>query len=284
MMQQGGAADLAQLQSTMQAIELACSSIQWQMHMNPAAAETTILSLNQSPQPYNACQFILENSQVANARFQAAAAIRDAAIREWGFLSGDDKKSLISFCLCYVMQRASSPEGYVQVKVSSVAAQLIKRGWLDFTAVEKDTFFYQVNQAILGNHGVDVQFSGINFLESLVSEFSPSTSSAMGLPREFHEQCRTSFELENLKTFYCWTRDAAVGVTKRIIESDMDVPEVKVCTAALRLMLQILNWDFRYNSTGKKTSLDVFATGVRVDNSSKRSECTLVQIAMGFFL
>ena len=31
----------------------------WQMHINPAAAEATILSLNQSSQPYKACQFIL---------------------------------------------------------------------------------------------------------------------------------------------------------------------------------------------------------------------------------
>ena len=29
------------------------------MHINPAAAEATILSLCQSPQPYKACQFIL---------------------------------------------------------------------------------------------------------------------------------------------------------------------------------------------------------------------------------
>ncbi|MCH97734.1 exportin-4-like [Trifolium medium] len=57
----------------------------------------------------------------------------------------------------------------------------------------------QVNQAIAGVHGVDVQFAGIKFLESLVSEFSPSTSSAMGLPREFHEQCRRSLERDYLK-------------------------------------------------------------------------------------
>lgn len=36
-----------------------------------------------------------ENSLVATARFQAAAAIREAAIREWGFLNVDDKRSLI---------------------------------------------------------------------------------------------------------------------------------------------------------------------------------------------
>lgn len=274
-----GPADLTQLQATMQAIEIACSSIQ--MHVNPAAAEATILSLCQSPQPYQACQFILENSQVANARFQAAAAIRDAAIREWGILTSDDKKSLISFCLCFVMQHASSPEGYVQSKVSSVAAQLMKRGWLDFAAAEKEAFMYEVKQAVLGVHGVDVQFTGINFLESLVSEFSPSTSTAMGLPREFHEQCLKLLELEYLKTFYCWAQDAAVSVTSRIIESHSAVPEVKVCTAALRLMLQILNWDFRYNTNmakGAKPSMDVFNDGVRHDIASpKRSECILVQ-------
>ncbi|KAH0972651.1 hypothetical protein GBA52_024807 [Prunus armeniaca] len=266
--ERGKAADLGQLQSTMHSIELACTSIQ-QMHMNSAAAEATILSLSQTPQPYQACKFILENSQVANARFQAAAAIRNAAIREWGFLSSDNKRSMISFCLCFVMQHANSPEGYVQAKVSSVAAQLLKRGWLEFSATDKEAFFYQVNQAVYGIHGVDVQFAGINFLESLVSEFSPSTSSVMGLPREFHEHCRKSLELDHLKTFYCWARDAALSVTNRIIESDSAIPEVKVCTAAFRLMLQILNWEF---------STTAFADGVKQGSDSpKRSECNLVQ-------
>ncbi|PON54527.1 Armadillo-type fold containing protein [Trema orientale] len=269
--ERGGAPpDLAQLQSTMQAIELACTSIQ--MHMNPAEAEATLLSLSQSHQPYQTCKYILENSQVANARFQAAAAIRDAAIREWSFLTSDDKRNLIRLDHA-CMRHANSPEGYVQVKVSSVAAQLLKRGWVDFAAAEKESFFYQVNQAVSGTHGVDVQFAGINFLESLVSEFSPSTASAMGLPREFHEQCRKSFERDHLKTFYCWARDAALSVTNRIIASDSAIPEVKVCTGALQLMLQILNWDFSYNSS--RAATNVFSVGVKQD--LRRSECNLVQ-------
>ncbi|XP_029124610.1 exportin-4 [Cajanus cajan] len=149
---------------------------------------------------------------------------------------------------------------------------------LEFVPAEKEALFYQVNQAILGNHGIDVQFAGIKFLESLVSEFSPSTSSAMGLPREFHEQCRRSLELDNLKTFYRWTQEAASRVTNRIIESDSAVPEVKVCTAALDLMLQILNWDFHSNTSDTKINVNVFSAGVREDgDSSKRSECHLVQ-------
>ncbi|XP_023530572.1 exportin-4 isoform X4 [Cucurbita pepo subsp. pepo] len=270
-----GPPTLGQLQATMQAIELACSSIQ--MHINPSAAEATILSLRQSPHPYQTCQFILENSQVANARFQAAAAIRDAAIREWSFLTADVKRTLISFCLCYVMQHASSPERYVQAKVSAVAAQLMKRGWLDFEASEKESFFIQVNQSIHGVHGIDVQFCGVNFLESLVSEFSPSTSSAMGLPREFHEQCRRSLEQNYLKTFYCWAIDAAVSVTTVIIDSQTEVPEVKVCTAALRLMFQILNWDFR-NAVGAKANISFYFAGVKDHgDATKRSEYNLVQ-------
>ncbi|XP_019092900.1 PREDICTED: exportin-4-like isoform X5 [Camelina sativa] len=272
-----GPEDLAQLQSTMRAIELACSYIQ--INSNPVAAEATILSLHQSPQPYKACRYILENSQVANARFQAAAAIREAAIREWSFLATDDKGGLISFCLGYVMQHANSSEGYVLSKVSSVAAQLMKRGWLEFTPAEKEVFFYQINQAILGSRGLDVQFIGINFLESLVSEFSPSTSSAMGLPREFHENCRKSLEQNFLKTFYQWAKDAALSVTNKIIESHSSVPEVKVCNATLRLMYQILNWEFRYSKGGgTRASINVFSDGIRVDNAfAKKTECVIVQ-------
>ncbi|ANM63947.1 exportin-4 protein [Arabidopsis thaliana] len=39
------------------------------------------------------------------------------------------------------MQHASSSEEYVLSKVSSVAAQLMKRGWLEFTPAQKEVFF-----------------------------------------------------------------------------------------------------------------------------------------------
>jgi hypothetical protein len=79
--------------------------------------------------------------------------------------------------------------------------------------------------------------------------------------------------------FYRWAQDAALCVANRIIESNSLVHEVKVCNAALRLMLQILNWDFRYNNNSTKTSINVFSAGARHDaDSLKRFECTLVQV------
>ncbi|CAH2055114.1 unnamed protein product [Thlaspi arvense] len=276
--------DLAQLQSTMRAIELACSYIQ--INTNPAAAEATILSFHQSPQPYKACRYILENSQVASARFQAAAAIKEAAIREWSFLATDDKGGLISFCIGYVMQHANSSDGYVFSKVSSVAAQLMKRGWLEFTPAEKEVFFYQINQAILGSRGLDVQFIGINLLESLVSEFSPSTSSAMGLPREFHENCHKSLEQNFLKTFYSWARDAALSVTNKIIESHSDVPEVKPGASWCDVLLSSshVGWLINlYSSLRQKFALEGYWPDCPVAVSARKLIVQLCSLAGEIF-
>ncbi|XP_051116281.1 uncharacterized protein LOC127241331 isoform X2 [Andrographis paniculata] len=178
------------------------------------------------------------------------------------------------------MKHADYPEGFVLVKVASVAAQLLKRGWLDFPATEKEAFFLQVQQAVNGSHGLDVQFVGINFLEALVSEFSPSTSSAMDLPREFHEQCRISLEQDYMKAFYCWVQNAAFSVSNKIIGTTSEIPEAKVCSVALRFMLQILNWDFRGKGAAEnsKRGMDVFYDEIKQDSDSpRRTECNLVR-------
>ncbi|WOL04284.1 exportin-4 isoform X1 [Canna indica] len=262
----GAMPDAGQLQSTLIAIERACSSIQ--MHMNPAEAEKIIISLRQSTMPYHTCRFILENSKMPNARFQAAGAIGDAAIREWGMLTDEDKKGLILFCLHYTMEHASAANAYVQLKVSAVAAQLVKRGWFDFVEAEKINILLEVKQAILGIHGSDVQFAGINFLESLVSEFSPGTSTAMGLPKDFHDQCHLSMELNYLKEFYCWAQSAAANAVDRIVGGYASASEEKVCSKALHFMFQILNWNFQKSSSAldySNNKSNLASSGIRHD-------------------
>lgn len=75
---------------------------------------------------------------------------------------------------------------------------------------------------------------------------------------------------------------AAFDVSNRITEANSEIPEVKVCSAALRLMLQILNWDFRGKNAGEnsKRRMDVFCDGIKQEsNSLRRSECILVQVS-----
>ncbi|KAK8956358.1 hypothetical protein KSP40_PGU008631 [Platanthera guangdongensis] len=231
--------------------------------------------------PYQSCRFILENSQLPNARFQAASAIRDAAIREWGILTDENKRSLILYCLQYATDHANVPDAYVQVKVTSVAAQLLKRGWSEFADSEKVEIICQVKQAVQGAHGVDAQVSGINFIESLVSEFSPSTSTALGLPREFHEQCHRSLELICLKEFYCWAKDAAVSLTDKIVGGTTSFSEEKICSSAMRIMFQILSWDFRQSADSRDRTTfkpNACSAGIRREATLlKKFERTLVQ-------
>eukprot|EP00250_Pteridium_aquilinum_P028115 c36611_g1_i1 orf=157-3681(+) len=268
--------DTSNLQAAMQAIEQACIALQ--IPHERVAAESVLLAFRRSHQPFQACQFIMEHSQMANARFQAAAALQESAIREWGLFTADEKSNMRIYCLHYVMARAAAPEAYVQSKVSAVAAVLIKRGWMEMVATEKDAFFDEVKQAVLGTHGVAGQIAGISFLESLVSEFSPSTASAMGLSAEFHEHCRASLELNYLQKFYAWALDAAFSVADKILQNTSTQLEVHVCASALRFMSQILSWEFQGTlvhgaggvSVVKKARTNAFSP-IR-DMSAKRGE------------
>uniref|UniRef100_A0A0E0BBQ0 Exportin-4 n=1 Tax=Oryza glumipatula TaxID=40148 RepID=A0A0E0BBQ0_9ORYZ len=238
----GGAPDPQQLQSTMLAIEQACSLIQ--MHMSPADAEKVISSLHSSPMPYQACRFILETSHMPNARFQAAGAIGDAAIREWGILSDDNKKSLIV---------------------------------VEFSDQEKAAIFFEIEQCVRGIHGPNRQFATINFLEALVSEFSPGTASAMCLPKEFHEQCQWSLEVKFLKDFYCWAQAAVFNSADRILNVNASVAEEKACSAAFRLMFQILSWSFKHNVEHANSEAKI-NSGLRSDAINlKKFERSLVK-------
>jgi len=76
----------------MQAVEHACAALQ--EPNSRAAAETTLLAFRKSVQPIQACQYILEHSQMATARFQAAATMQEAAIREWALLTSEERSGL----------------------------------------------------------------------------------------------------------------------------------------------------------------------------------------------
>jgi hypothetical protein len=90
--------------------------------------------------------------------------------------------------------------------------------------------------------------------------------------------CVVYFLCFQLQSFYQWAQDAALSVTSKIIESHSSVPEVKVCNATLRLMHQILNWEFPYSKGGTRASINVFSDGIRPDNAlSRKTECVIVQ-------
>lgn len=79
---------------------------------------------------------------------------------------------------------------------------------------------------------------------SQVSEFSPSTSSAMGLPREFHENCHKSLEQNFLKVLLGFhllldivTPTSTKGSVTRIVLLTSDVFNCRPSIAGHRMLL-----------------------------------------------
>jgi len=192
----------------------------------------------------------------------ASDTIQDAAQREWKFLTDENKSDLLLFCINIVLNHSVPTEAYVQAKLSSVAAKLFKRGCMEFSLAWKEAFFVEIKHSVVGNRGVEAQVSGLKFLVSMISEFSLSTSSSMGLSGEFHRQCKDLFEVEYLKSLYCWAKDAAMMVTNNVKEYNAFTIEEKVCIEALEVMFQIMNWDFKViescrSSTNIRNKLDL---------------------------
>jgi geranylgeranyl pyrophosphate synthase len=69
-----------------------------------AAAEATLLEFRRSPHALAACRHILDTSAAIEAQFQAAATLRDAALRDWNALPPTERANLRQHCLHLILQ------------------------------------------------------------------------------------------------------------------------------------------------------------------------------------
>lgn len=99
----------------------------------------------------------------------------------------------------------------------------------------------------------------------------------MGLPGEFHMQCKDLFEVEYLKSFYCWAKDAAMMVTNKIKEYKAFIIEEKVCIEALEVMFQIMNWDFKVIESCRSSH------NIRIKHDLKNFDRTMVQPGFAWY-
>ena len=77
-----------------------------------------------------------------------------------------------------------------------------------------------------------------------MEEFSPATASMLGLPWDFHEQCRAGLEADYLQPMYLHAR----SVARESAAAGLAGQDWGTCQACLALMCAILSWDFRWAS------------------------------------
>jgi hypothetical protein len=102
------------------AVEQAAQGLAHPQHR--AAAEATLLEFRRSPHALPACRHILQHSGVTEACFQAAATLRDAALRDWAALPPEERTGLRQFCLHLVLNKAPPPPPVVSSQIVSTLA------------------------------------------------------------------------------------------------------------------------------------------------------------------
>ena len=179
--------------------------------------------------------------QVIEACFQAAATLRDAALRDWAALPPQERTSLRQFCLHLVLVKTPPPPPIVASQIVSTLAVLLKRAWLE-PGVDRGAMLSEAEAAVSQASTAGARRTGLLLFAAVVAEFSPTTASPMNLPWDFHERCRASLETDFLKHFF--THGASVARHAAESGTALSGSDDGMCVAGLRLMSAAMGWDF----------------------------------------
>ncbi|KAG2428460.1 hypothetical protein HXX76_011579 [Chlamydomonas incerta] len=220
------------------AVERACE--EFKVPATAAAASAVLLQFRSSPGVLAACRHILDRSHSPDARFHAAAALRESVVRDWAALGPgpEGRAALRRYLLGYLAAAAEQPAlQVVRASLISALAVLLKRGWLEpgEGPASRAAFFQELEAAT--SQSAAARRVGVQVLEAVVGEFAVASASPLGLPLEHHAKCAADLQDHYLQGIF----RHAVGLGRAAAQQH----DGDTCAAALSLMAAILAWDFR---------------------------------------
>ena len=144
-------------------------------------------------------------------------------MRDWTRLTPSERDAARALALA----RAPAAPPAARSTLISAHALLLKRAWFDLAPETRAAVFASLTTP-------PPNAIALEALNAVVAEFVPASASPLGLPWEFHERCRSSFETDWLPHLFAHAC-AAANATQ----------EPAVASAAMRLAAAVLSWDFR---------------------------------------
>eukprot|EP00198_Chlamydomonas_reinhardtii_P005907 XP_001695243.1 predicted protein [Chlamydomonas reinhardtii] len=183
------------LEAAQAAVERACE--EFKVPATAAAASAVLLQFRSSPGVLGACRHILDRSHSIDARFHAAAALRESVVRDWAALGPgpEGRTALRRYLLGYLAAAAEQPAlQVVRSSLISALAVLLKRGWLEpgEGPASRAAFFQELEAAT--SQSAAARRVGVQVLEAVVGEFAVSSASPLGLPLEHHAKCAADMQ------------------------------------------------------------------------------------------
>lgn len=253
----------------MEALEAACMALQAPPTGPDAAharaeAEAVLEHFKRSPSALPDAMAAIASSPHAVVQFHCVAAVREVTLRQWTALSLAERARSIDFLMQLLWQRYAQLPRFVSAAALQTVALLMKRGWLERAATERDAILRHmggllasdvsdvaISQSDDSNAVITTRLVAAKWLLAFVTEFaSASRASAMLQPVEFHTKSRKLLETHGLKDLLA----CAVQLLEDLIRtttlvrtstaSQVDVPpaQLELLETAFRLVVEILNW------------------------------------------
>ena len=197
--------------------------------------------LEQAHASIQTCRNILECSASPAAQFHAALTLRDVLMREWDQLPAADLAHLRDEIMASSLSQVATPgrpssQLFVRAQLLQLLALMYKKVWLSpdgATAVEG--LRSRVGQ-LLGDMG-ELQCAGLQLLLAVLSEFSFTRLTAVGMTWEFHIAARHAFQQSQLLDYFRYAVDwlgrwAQAGGALQ--QADATAAALGVAAAALR--------------------------------------------------
>ena len=204
-------------------------------------AEKTLQDFRSSAKPYDVCKYILENSKDEAAQFQAVLALRDASIREWDTLPGIDFRiSLVHYLLSKCVDGSLCWSQLVIRQLSACAGVLMKRIWGELDCCQKESILSEIaNITVKEEASALMKCRAVELMRAVVVEFNPCSTSEMGLPWDYHYECKSDLEINFLPKILFWAISCAQVSCGQAVQGT----DSGLCAASLSLISSLLTWD-----------------------------------------
>nr|CAI5835178.1 unnamed protein product [Callosobruchus analis] len=204
------------------------------------AAESIFLDFRKTKSPYNICREILEKSGNQYVMFEAAEVIKNAIIREWGFLLDSDKLSLRQYLFEYVLTHETPP--CVRERILQVIAIMVKRYSIDDNGRERGNLLREVESLIV-NSEPQKKILGCNIITHVMQEYATTVKSTdVGLPWEVHFKAKKQFEATDLKRIFQFT----IYLLTEVGKTDVPFADNMVVLVGhlLKILEAVLTWGY----------------------------------------
>ena len=236
------------------AVEAACTSLGSVDPAARAAGERVLLALRNSDNAVQVAQAVLQVTRAPDAAFQAASALRSAALRDCARL-GHHLPELRAWCASVVIHSQPELHPVVAAQLGALHAALLKRAWVacgDVSAAAAwlDQLTSPVTAALRGTGDVGAASRCVDALVAVVTEFCPATASPLHLSWAQHAACAKSFVDAALRPLFelacaCCVQCAAASAGNGPQQGMGSTSHLaRLAVPSLHLVSTCLSWDW----------------------------------------